>query len=192
MRVGYIRISDKSQNTIRQEIIMDELNVEKVFVDVAGASVARRPQLTEMLNFVRAEDVCVVESISRLARSTTDLLGIVKQLTDKGVQLISQKENLDTDSPQGKFMLTIFAALAELEKDVTSQRRREGISAAKARGVYKGRVPIKVDWVRFETLYKAWKAGEVTAVAMQRELKLGARTFYRRVKDFEGRPDNAK
>ena len=138
-----------------------------------------------MLNFVREKDVCVVESISRLARSTADLLNIVKTLTDKGVEFVSQKESIDTSTPQGRFVLTVFAALAELEKEVTAQRRQEGISAAKARGVYKGRVPIPVDWAKFEELYHKWKAGETTAVAMQRELKLGARTFYRKVSEYE-------
>ena len=81
--------------------------------------------------------------------------------------------------------MVLFGALAELEAQVIGQRRQEGIEAAKARGVYKGRVPIKVNWVEFERLYKLWKNGNMSAVAMQRELKLGARTFYRKVKEFE-------
>lgn len=84
-----------------------------------------------MLDYVREGDVVVVSDFSRLARSTTDMLQIVKELTDKGVALISIKEKVDTDTPQGRFMLTIFAALAELERETILQRQREGISIAK-------------------------------------------------------------
>ena len=83
-----------------------------------------RPQLQAMLDYVREGDVLFVESISRLARSTRDLLSIVDQLTENGVQFISQKESIDTETPQGKFMLTVFAAMAELERDQIRQRQR--------------------------------------------------------------------
>lgn len=194
MRVGYVRIStnDGKQKTDRQDILMKELGVEKVFTDKASGMNADRPALKEMLNFVRENDVVVVESISRLARSVSDLLRIIQTLTDKKVEFVSQKEAIDTSSPQGRFVLVIFAALAELEAQVIGQRRQEGIEAAKARGVYKGRVPIKTDWTQFEKLYKKWKAGEMTAVAMQKELGLNARTFYRRVAEYEGGKDNGK
>ena len=187
LRVGYVRVSDERgrQNTARQDTIMQQLNVEKVYTDKASGKDTKRPQLQEMLNFVREGDAVVVESISRLARSTADLLNIVKTLADKGVEFVSQKESIDTSTPQGKFMLTVFAALSELEREVTAQRRDEGIAAAKARGVYKGRVPIPVDWDKFGKLYARWKAGELTAVAVQRELGLGARTFYRKVSEYE-------
>jgi DNA invertase Pin-like site-specific DNA recombinase len=138
------------------------------------------------------KDVCVVESISRLARSTADLLNIVKTLTDKGVEFESQKERIDTATPQGRFVLTVFAALAELEREVTAQRRTEGIAAAKARGAYKGRTPIKLDWPKFEEYYKKWKAGAITAVTFQREIKLPARTFYRKVAEYEQVPKRQK
>ena len=189
MRVGYVRVSDERgrQNTARQDIIMKELDVERVYTDKASGKDTKRPQLQEMLSFVRDGDAVVVESISRLARSTADLLNIVKTLTDKGVEFVSQKEAIDTSTPQGKFMLTVFAALAELEREVIGQRRQEGIEAAKARGVYKGRVPVPVDWKAFEVHYKKWKAVEMTAVAMQKELGLNARTFYRKVREYETR-----
>ena len=71
---------------------------------------------------------------SRLARSTTDLLNIVQQLREKGVEFVSLKEQLDTNTPQGRFMLTVFAAMAELERETILQRQREGIAAAKRAG----------------------------------------------------------
>ena len=96
-----------------------------------------------MLEFVRKGDVVIVESISRFARNTKDLLELVEQLTAKGVKFISQKESIDTSTPTGKFMLTIFGAVAELEREYILQRQREGIAIAKEQGKYTGRKPVE-------------------------------------------------
>ena len=85
----------------------------------------------------------LVESISRFARNTKDLLELVEQLTAKGVEFISQKESIDTSTPTGKFMLTIFGAVAELEREYILQRQREGIAIAKEQGKYTGRKPVE-------------------------------------------------
>lgn len=138
-----------------------------------------------MLEFCREGDIIYVESISRIARNTLDLLNIVKKLEDKKVDFISLKENIDTTTPQGRFVLTIFGALAELEREQTLQRQREGIALAKAEGKYKGRQPIKINWSEFENLYRYWKEGKITAVTAMSQLGLKPNTFYRRVKKFE-------
>ena len=125
---------------------MAELGVEKVYIEkVSGKSREGRPELEAMMNFVREGDVVVVESISRFARSTKELLNLVEELKEKGVEFISQKETIDTQTPSGKFMLTVFAAMAELEREQILQRQKEGIAAAKEAGKYKGRKPIEVD-----------------------------------------------
>ena len=142
MQVGYIRISTVGQNTARQEVLMRELGVEKVFVDRMSGKSADRPELKAMMAFVRQGDTVVVESISRFARNTKDLLELVEQLTAKGVEFISKKEAIDTTTPTGKFMLTIFGAVAELEREYILQRQAEGIAIAKQQGVYQGRRPI--------------------------------------------------
>ena len=82
-------------------------------------------------SYVCEDDTLYVESISRLGRSTKDLLNIIDTLTDKSVTLISHKEKIDTDTPTGKFMLTVFAALSQLEREQLKQRQREGIEIAK-------------------------------------------------------------
>ena len=92
MLVGYIRISTVGQNTARQEVLMLELGVEKIFIDRLSGKNTDRPQLKEMMVFVRQGDTVVVESISRFARNTKDLLELVEQLTAKGVELVSKKE----------------------------------------------------------------------------------------------------
>ena len=111
--------------------MMQELGAEKVFVDKASGKNVNRPQLNEMLAFVRQGDTIVVESISRFARNTKDLLELMEKLTAKGVGFISKKEAIDTGTPTGKFMLTVFAAVAELEREYILQRQREGIAVAK-------------------------------------------------------------
>ena len=96
---------------------------------------------TQEQNTMRQE--VLVESISRFARNTKDLLELVEQLSAKGVEFVSQKEAIDTTTPTGKFMLTIFGAVAELEREYILQRQREGIAIAKEQGKYTGRKPVE-------------------------------------------------
>ena len=128
-----------------------------------------------------------IENISRLGRSTRDLLNIIDVLQKKGVTLVSSKENIDTNTPQGRFVLSIFAALSELEREQTLQRQREGIAIAKSQGKYKGRQPISVDWENFAQLYEQWKSGRITAVEFRKRMGLNKNTFYRRVREYESK-----
>lgn len=186
MKVGYIRVSTEEQNTIRQEILMKDLGVERVYMDKAsGKSRTGRPQLEAMMDFVREGDVVIVESISRFARSTRDLLTLVEQLTEKGVGFVSQKESIDTNTPQGKFMLTVFGAMAELEREQTLQRQREGIAAAKAAGKYKGRKPIEIEDSLVKSVHDQWYKREITTSHAVKLLNVSSRTFYRRMCDYE-------
>lgn len=140
MRVGYVRVSTIEQNEERQIVeLREKAGVEKFFVDKVSAKSAKRPKFDEMMNFLREGDELIVSDFSRLARSTTDLLNIVETLTQKDVKVRSLKEQLDSSTPQGKFMLTIFGAIAEFERELILQRQREGIQLAKAAGKYKGR-----------------------------------------------------
>ena len=122
-----------------------------------------------------------MESISRLGRSTKDLLNIIDTLTEKGVTLISHKEEIDTDTPSGKFMLTVFAALSQLEREQLKQRQREGIEIAKTQG----RKPIEIDWTKFGQLYREWRAKHITGRDFMRRMDMSANTFYRRVREYE-------
>ena len=141
MKIGYIRVSTEEQNTARQEVLLRELGVDEVFIDKASGKNADRPELTRMMNYVRRGDTVIVESISRFARNTRDLLDLVERLTEKQVEFVSRKEAIDTTTPTGKFMLTVFAAVAELEREYILQRQREGIAIAKKQGKYTGRRP---------------------------------------------------
>lgn len=181
MKIGYIRISTTDQNTARQEVLMKELGVEQVYIDRMSGKNTDRPELKRMINYVREGDTVIVESISRFARNTKDLLELVEQLTSKQVEFISKKEAIDTTTPTGKFMLTVFAAVAELEREYLLQRQKEGIAVAKQNGVYKGRKPIRHP--RFNEIVSLWKGGDITAVEAMKRLNMKPSTFYRKVKE---------
>ena len=180
MKIGYIRVSTEEQNTARQEVLLRELGVDEVFIDKASGKNADRPELTHMMNYVRRGDTVIVESISRFARNTRDLLDLVERLTEKQVEFVSRKEAIDTTTPTGKFMLTVFAAVAELEREYILQRQREGIAIAKQQGKYRGRPPKA--YPDFERIAARWQKGEITAVQAMKQLGMSKTRFYERVK----------
>lgn len=182
MLIGYIRVSTTDQNTARQEVLMQELGVEQIFIDRTSGKNTNRPELKRMLEFIREGDIVVVESISRFARNTRDLLELIEQLTKKKVEFISKKETIDTSTPTGKFMLTVFGAVAELERHYILQRQAEGIAEAKKRGVYKGGKRKELP-ANFNEIVSIWKRGEITAVEAMKRTGMKPNTFYRRVKE---------
>src|SRR5665647_2358397 len=138
----YIRVSSKDQNTIRQEAKAKEYNIPigNVYIEkVSGKNVTDRPVLANMMAALKPGDKVIVDSISRFARNTKDLIALVEQLNDKGVMFVSLKEAIDTTTPTGMFMLTIFGAVAQLERDYLRQRQAEGIAIAVEQGRFKGR-----------------------------------------------------
>lgn len=180
MKIGYIRVSTQEQNTIRQEVLMETLGVDEVFIDKMSGKNSNRPELQKMMDFVRRGDTVIVESISRFARNTRDLLDLIERMNEKGVEFVSKKESIDTTTPTGKFMLTVFGAVAELKREYILQRQREGITIAKQQGKYCGRKPMSVpDFDRVVTL---WQNGDISAVEAMKRLNLSKSTFYRKVK----------
>ena len=180
MKIGYIRVSTQEQNTVRQEVLSASLGVDEVYIDRVSGKSTQRQELKKMMEYVRQGDTVIVESISRFARNTRDLLELVEQLTAKGVEFVSKKEAIDTTTPSGKFMLTIFGAVAELEREYILQRQSEGIAIAKAQGKYKGRKPIERP--NFNQVAALWRSGQITAREAMRRLDMTASTFYRKVR----------
>ena len=191
-KIGYIRVSTEHQATARQQEIMDSYQVDRIFSEKLSGASTDRPQLKAMLDYVREGDTLYIESISRLGCSAKDLLNIIDTLTDKKVTLISHKEKIDTDTSTGKFMLTVFAALSQLEREQLKQRQREGIEIAKAQGKYTGRKPIPIDWDKFSNLYGEWKSKSITGRDFMRRMELSVNTFYRRVREYENRHNLAE
>lgn len=184
MHIGYVRVSTEEQNPARQQALLRELGVDEIFLDKASGKDTDRPELKRMLAYVRKGDTVIVESISRFARNTRDLLELIEQLTAKEVEFVSKKEAIDTTTPTGKFMLTVFAAVAELERDYILQRQREGIAIAKAQGRYHGRTPQPLP-DNFDDVVARWRRGEITAREAMRRTGLRPNTFYRKVRQHE-------
>jgi len=184
MKVSYLRVSSTDQHLDRQEKLMADLGVDKIFAEKLSGKSINRPELQAMLEFLREGDTLVVESISRLARSTRDLLSIIDSLKSKGVVFISQKEHMDTSTPQGKFMLTVFGALAELERESILQRQKEGIAVAKSKGKHLGRPKAEYPTQRDE-VFGLWREDKLTAVAAMKQLGLKRTTFYSLAKRAE-------
>lgn len=183
MKVFYIRCSTEEQNEARQETMAADVKADRIFKDKASGKNTNREEFKKMMAFVREGDTVITESISRIARNTQDLLNITAELKEKGVAFISLSEKIDTGTPQGQFMLTVFAAMAQLERECILERQRQGIAEAQKRGAYKGRRPMEIDETKFRKLCKEWREGKRTAVSIQKEFKITQTTFYRWVKE---------
>ena len=183
----YIRVSSKEQNTVRQEVKATEHNIplENVYIEKAsGKNVTDRPVLTNLMAILKSGDKIIVDSISRFARNTKDLIDLVEQLNNKGVIFVSLKEAIDTITPTGMFMLTIFGAVAQLERDYLKDRQAEGIAVAVAEGKYKGRKQIEYP-KQWDKYYRMMKENTIKAVDVMRILELKKTTFYKLLKQYE-------
>lgn len=183
-KVAYIRVSTVQQNTAAQLEAMPA-DIDKIFEEKVSGKNKEREQLKACMAYLREGDELYVYSISRFARNTKDLLTLVEELTSRGVEFISLKEKVDTRTPQGKFILTVWGAMAEMEREQILERQADGIAAAKSRNVYKGRQPIKIDEKAFQRVVASWKREEITAREAMNRLGLKPNTFYRRVKEME-------
>lgn len=185
MKVAYERVSTSGQSTLRQDVMMQDQKIEKVFTEKISGKDRVRPELQKMLDFVREGDTVVIESISRLARSTRDFLNILNELEQKHVVLISLKESIDTSTPTGRFLVSIFAALAQLEREQILVRQQEGIAAQKKAGTYTGGRPrVQVNKKLFDSVVLRWRSDEITAVQAMKELSISKTSFYRMIKDM--------
>ena len=152
MIIGYARVSTQDQNLDRQLDALEKAGCERIFNEKMTGTKSARPELQMMLMTLRSGDTLVVESFSRLSRSTKDLLDMVEKLTKMGVHLISLKEDLDTNTATGKMMLTVMSALSQFERDLIAERTKEGLKAARARGRCGGRPRLGSDKDRKQAL----------------------------------------
>jgi DNA invertase Pin-like site-specific DNA recombinase len=185
MNIAYVRVSTVEQNESRQLEGLKKYNIDKWFTEKVSAKDTNRPELVAMIEYAREGDTIFIHSLDRLARNTKDLLEIVEGLTKKKINLVSNKENIDTSTPTGKLMLTMIGAIAEFERANLLERQREGIAIAKAEGKFKGRK--KIDYPsNWEEVYPKWKNRELTGANAMELLKLKRNTFYNLIKEYEG------
>lgn len=142
MLIGYARVSTDDQDLRLQRTALKEAECKRTFEEKISGAKRDRPQLAKMIEQLRDEDTVVVTRLDRLARSTRDLLDIAERLKEVGSGLRSLAEPwADTTSPAGRMVLTVFAGIAEFERELIHQRTSSGRMAAKARGVRFGRPP---------------------------------------------------
>lgn len=181
MLIGYARTSTTEQEAGLQAQKRDlkSAGVEKIFEEQLSATRRDRPMLVQALDFVREGDTLVIAKLDRLARSTSHLLEVVEHLNTKQVALRILDfggSEVDTRSPQGRLILTMFAAFAEFERDLMLERQREGIAKAKRDGKYKGRKPTALAYAK-----KAQRLREegLSASAIAHELGISRASVYR-------------
>lgn len=182
-RLGYIRVSTEEQNPERQ---LEGITVDRVFTDRASAKDIHRPQLTELLRFIRQGDVLVVHSMDRLARNLDDLRKLVMQLTKRGVRIEFVKEQLlfsGEGSPMANLLLSVVGAFAEFERALLKERQKEGIALAKKRGVYRGRKKTLAP-EQITELAGRVRAGEKKA-AVARDFGISRETLYQYLRQEE-------
>ena len=185
MNVAYVRVSTIEQNEQRQIVALEKHGIEKWFTEkVSGKNTTDRPELNNMIDFVREGDTVYIHDFSRLARSTKDLLNIVETLNAKGVHLVSNKESLDTSTPQGKLMLTMLAAIYEFERQNMLDRQQEGVALAKAAGKYKGRKAIEIDSEVFKVQYDRYKNREINKTELAKVLKISRPTLDKLIREY--------
>ena len=184
MKLGYIRVSRDKQATILQEDAMQREQCDRVFTDKMTGKRFDRPQFLKMLDIARPGDSIIVWKLDRLGRSLKELIETVTTLAERGIELRSLKENIDTSTPTGKLMFHIIAALAEFERDIISERTQAGLEAARARGRKGGR-PTALSKLRPEQIERARKLYAARQNTVEEIMKLtgfkSRSTFYKYV-----------
>ena len=178
---GYARVSTRSQELNRQIDLLNEKNCNEILTEKMTGTKADRPQLNRLKDKIRPGDTVIVESFSRLGRSTKDLIDLVTYFEEHQVKLVSLKENFDTSTPHGRLMMTVFQAFSQFERDLIVERTKEGLKSARARGRKGGRPRVnQKDVDRAVKLYKSqvYSVKEITEMT-----GISKATLYRYLKD---------
>ena len=176
-KIGYARVSTLDQNLERQLDLLRQYGVDHIFQEKMSGTKRDRPELNKMLSHVTVGDIIVVESLSRLGRSTKDLIELVELLGQKQVQLVSLKESIDTSTPTGKLLFTLMSAMAQFERDVIAERTQEGLKAARARGRKGGRP--RCDSRKLQQAMKLYDAGQYSVKEIEEMTSIKKATLYR-------------
>ena len=186
MKIAYVRVSTVEQNEARQIEALKKYGIDKWFTEKVSAKDTNRPQLQAMLEFAREGDTVYIHDFSRLARSTSDLLKMVELLQAKGVHLVSNKESIDTSTPTGKLMLTMWGASDEDESTKLGERQRGGVARPPAHGAYQGRQArrkeIKID--DFGAQYQRYLNRELSKVQLAKELNISRPTLDKLIREY--------
>ena len=176
---GYARVSTEQQNLDRQLDMLQRYGVDYLYNEKMTGTKRNRPELEKLLERLTEGDTVVVESLSRLGRSTKDLIWLMETFNERGVNLVSLKESIDTTTSTGKLLFTLMSALAQFERDVLADRTREGLAAARARGRKGGRPPVDREAVR--KAVKLYRTKEDSLKEIEELTGVKRSTLYRKI-----------
>lgn len=183
LNIAYIRVSTEEQNEARQREALEQHNIDKFFIEKASGKNTKRPELQKMLDWAREGDTIFIHDLSRIARSTKDLLELLDTLDAKKVALVSDKENIDTTTATGKLIVTVIGAINEFERANLLERQREGIAIAKRECKYKGRKNIVITDIG--QYYERYMNREASKAELARELGVSRPTLDRLFSNFK-------
>jgi DNA invertase Pin-like site-specific DNA recombinase len=178
MKIGYARVSTDAQDTDLQMDALKRAKCGRIYQEKASGAKAERPELMRLLDNTRKGDVIIVWKLDRLARSIRQLIDTTVLLNDRGVELHSLTENINTTTPSGKLTFHIFAALAEFERDILRQRVNAGLKAARRRGRVGGR-PKALEEADLKKARTLLRSGDYTKVQVAKDLKVSRHTLWR-------------
>jgi len=174
---GYARVSTEAQNLDRQLDALKRYGVDCIYNEKMTGTKKDRPELMKMLDRITEGDTIVIESLSRLGRSTKDLIELVELFEQKKVHLVSLKESIDTSTPTGKLLFTLMSALAQFERDVIAERTKEGLKSARARGRMGGRP--KMDEAKVKQAAKLYNTRQYSVKEIEELTGVKKATLYR-------------
>lgn len=180
MNFGYVRTSTEKQNLDRQLKIISKYDCDKIFMEKMSGTIKKRPELDKMIEQLREGDSVIIESLSRLGRSTKNLLELIEIFNKKKVKLISDKENIDTETATGKMLLTVLSAISQFERDLIVERTKEGLESARARGRKGGRP--RVDEKKLEKAVKLYKSKTHSIKEIIELTGISSATIYRNLR----------
>jgi DNA invertase Pin-like site-specific DNA recombinase len=178
MKIGYARVSTDAQETHLQIDALKQARCTRIYQEKVSSAKAERPELMKLLDNARKGDVVIVWKLDRLARSIRQLLDTTALLSERGVELHSLTENINTTTPTGKLTFHIFAALAEFERDILRQRVNAGLKAARRRGRFGGRPRSHTD-ADLKKARALLRSGDYTKAEIAAELGVGRHTLWR-------------
>lgn len=181
--IAYMRVSTVEQHLDRQKEALEKYQIDKWFSEKVSGKNTDRPEFQKMMQYLREGDTLYVADFSRLARSSKDLFAIADELEARGINLVSDKEKLDTNTAYGKFMFTMIGAMAEFERSIMLERQRDGIEQAKVRGVYKGRKPVTVE--NFGGWYERYQRREFNKGELAKQLNISRPTLDKLIRQYE-------
>lgn len=177
MKIGYVRVSTIEQNEDRQLKGLEKFGIDKWYIEKVSGKNTNRPEFQKMMSEVEEGDVIYVHALSRLARNARDLLNIQYELQEKGVDLVSNKESIDTATSIGRAFFGMLAVMNQFEREIMLERQAEAIAVAKEKGTYRHRGDKKIDVELFDENYSLYIDGNLTKVEFAKNIGVSRPTL---------------